>query len=109
MRNQLPLRYQNFAAWQNDTPEYLTFMGWSVHLSVHLVMPAHSFCERYSVNYTLLEQSQVFQTQMVPGMGGDTTDVDSMVDLWMGSGPKVIWSEHNCPTGKAKGFPIEAL
>ena len=63
---------------------YLRLVGWPVHLAIHLVMPAHSFHEGYSVNNTLLEPSQVCQTQMIPGIGGETTDFDSMVDIWIG-------------------------
>ena len=107
MRNQLPLRYWNFAAWQNDTPPSTSrLVGWPVHLPVHLVVPAHSFCERYSVNNTLLEPSQVCQTQMIPGIGGDTTDVDSMVDFWMGGVDQLIFGlECNCSYWEAKGLP----
>ena len=59
-----------------------------MHQPVHHVVPAHSFCKSYSVNNTLLEQSQVCQTQMILGIGGDTANVDSMVEFRMGEWTK---------------------
>ena len=55
-----------------------------MHLPIHLVMPAHSFHDRYIVNITLPKPSEVCQTQTISGMGGDSTCGDSMVDSWMG-------------------------
>ena len=109
MRNQLPLRYWNFAAWQNDTLPS-TFVGWPVHLPVHLVMPAHSFCEKYSAKTPYSNHHRSARHKQSLALVGIPLML-TVVDLFLdgGSGPKDIWSKHITLTGRTKGqIPVDA-
>ena len=55
---------------------------------------------------TLLEPSQVCQTQMIFGIGRDTIDVDFMVGFWMGGVDQRIFGLSTAsPLGKPKDNP----
>ena len=56
-------------------------MGWPVHFPAHHVMPEHSFWLGVHCEDTLLDPSQVCQTQMIFDIDGDTISVDFMVDF----------------------------
>ena len=104
-RNQLPLRYWNFAAWQNDSLPSTLDLWVGLCICLHILSCLYSFCEEYTVK-TLLKPSQVCQTQMIFAIGGDTTNLDSMVDFWMGGVDKRICGPSTiAPLGKPKDSP----
>ena len=104
-----PLRYQNFVVWQNDTPP--STLDWWVGLCIclYILSCLHTVFLRGTVWTTLyLNHHWSARLKMIPGIGGDTTNVDYGGFSDGGSGPKDIWYECNCPIVKAKVLPIEA-
>ena len=110
VRNQLPLRYQNFAAWQNDTLPCTFDMWVGLCLCLYIVLCLYMVFMGVLCEETLLQQSQVCQTQMIFGIGGHTIDADFMVDFWMGGvDQKIFGSSTAAPLEKQKDNHVEAL
>ena len=110
-KNQLPLRYWNFALQWNNTPPS-AFNTWDgLQTCLHLMVGLYNIFWRAQYEVTLLRPSQICKTQAISGMDGDPIDVVSMVDFWMREWTKgyLVWVQlpH---LGNPKGqLLIEAL
>ena len=90
--------------------QHLGCIGWSVYLSPCHILPVHHFLGKYSVNTLYLFQHMSAKHHSFQHWG-EFFIVVSVVDFWMGGGPKIIWPKHNCPTRKnlKRVTPIETL
>ena len=110
-QNQLPWRYQNFGLLADKSTWHLGCMSWSVHLTSFHIPSVHCFCGKYGVNTSYLLHPMSAKHHLFHQWGEfhQCSLYGGFLDG--GSGPKIIWSECNCPTRKKskRVSPIETL
>ena len=66
----------------------LQYLDWPMHLPSHHPMHAHCFHGELQCEDTLFKLQQIFPTETIPGIDGDTIHVDSVLDFWVGEWTK---------------------